>query len=620
MMCASCGWTDIRLRVWPDKIVYAPQEVCTIKVYITNESDAARQLRLTAQVEYELTSKESLSSQQVTIAAHEEKTLSFTWKPTRELLGCAVKVRAFEGEQAVAEAAEYFNVVRRADVPRVGICGQLRISGALSDFERSCNRFFIEEGLRKSYINIVEAHGLYADALVRLTPDEQELKNDFFPGGFPYWISGTLDQIRQLKANGLAVTIYAFPLTNSIAGLTLARERPDLMIRFERGQASFGQFDVKEIENPALRTPASYKMLAVGWVPDQTSREILDIAIAQLKQAREFWGIDGVRWDGHYSPRFYYLLGHKMFDYKGNPVPPLEQSDHLTAVSLRYVKNALRKVYPDFLFMHNHVWPAEIPPDRYSEEHAAVLENGGSACNEAIRFSSTQGTPYNRWSEMSRLCTFEADKAEEYGGYAYAYPEPPWAVSLVYSRLQYPLLYATRNRPWFAAALYNSFMGGTAARAEKDQGYSYALALRPLARFATRYSAILFGPNMKRDRQPERTITVHSARPVWWKDYVRVRRLNERQRLVTVDLLNPPPREQGRADADESDYPAPQTDLTVTFQPASNERVTSAWFLSPDLPEMQRRLEPQISAGRAAVQVAELKYWGIVVFELQAGG
>ena len=101
---------------------------------------------------------------------------------------------------------------------------------------------------------------------------------------------------------------------------------------------------------------------------------------------------------------------------------------------------------------------------------------------------------------------------------------------------------------------------------------------------------------------------------------MRVRRLNERQRLVTVDLLNPPPREQGRADADESDYPAPQTDLTVTFQPASNERVTSAWFLSPDLPEMQRRLEPQISAGRAAVQVAELKYWGIVVFELQAGG
>ncbi len=608
---------EVTLRVWPDKVAYDPAEVCTIQVHLNNAGPMARIVQITARVEYELSVSQALPDQQVTLEPGQTHTVVLHWKPPREVLGCAVTAQAQEAGQMLAQDTEYFNVVRRSDVPRVGICGQLRISGKLSETERALNRYFIEEGLRKAYINIAEAHGLYADALVRLVPDEKERKTDFFPRRLPFWISGTKDQIAQMKANGIFTTVYAFPLTNSTEGLTLARERPDLMMRFERGQASFGQFDVREVENPALRTPQAYKMLPVGWIPNQTSREVLDIAIGQLKGAGEFWGIDGVRWDGHYSPAFYYIHRRKMFDYRGQPVPSLEESDRLTAASVTYVKEALRRAYPDYLFMHNHVWPPTIPLDRHSEEHAAVLSRGGSACNECIRFAATPGTPYNRWSEMSRLLTQEADKAEEYGGYVYAYPEVPWSVSVTYSQLQYPLLYATRNRPWFAAGLYNSFMGGTAARAEQDPAYPFALALRPITRFATRYSATLFGPEMKRDREPEKTVTVTSPAPVWWKDYVRVRRLREGERQVTVDLLNPPAREAGRSNADESDYPAPQQDLTVTLQPAAGETVSEAWFLSPDLPRMGRRLPVQSTAGRVSVHIPELKYWGLVVFSLQ---
>lgn len=618
LLTSACA-AEVTLRVWPDKLVYDPAEACTVQVHLSNDGPAARTVKVTARVEYELSASEALPEQEVTVAAGQTQSVRLHWKPARQLLGCAVTAAAQEGGQTLAQDTEYFNVVRRSEVPRVGICGQFRISGALSDTERAYNRYFIEEGLRKAYINIAEAHGLYADALVRLVPNEQELKSDFFPGGFPFWISGTKDQIAQMKANGIFTTVYAFPLTNSTEGLTLARERPDLMMRFERGQASFSQFDVKEVDNPALRTPQAYKMLAVGWIPNQTSREVLDIAIGQLKGAREFWGIDGVRWDGHYSPAFYYIHRRPMFDYQGRPVPTLEESDHLTAQSVTYVKEALRRAYPDYLFMHNHIWPPNVPMNQHSEEHAAVVGRGGSACNEAIRFCATPGTPYNPWAEMSRLLTQQADKAEEYGGYVYAYPEPPWSVSLVYSRLQYPLLYATRHRPWFAAGLYTSFMAGFAARAEQDPAYPFALALRPIARFATRYSAILFGPEMRRDRQPEKTVAVTSPAPVWWKDYVRVRRLRERERQVTVDLLNPPARELGRANADESDYPPPQQNLTVSLQPATGETVTEAWFLSPDLPKMGQRLETQTQGGRVTVHVPELKYWGLVVFNLQEG-
>jgi len=64
---ASVGWTDIQLRVWPDKLVYDPTEPCTIQIHLRNLGAEARRLRVAAQVEYELSACAPLPEQEVVV-------------------------------------------------------------------------------------------------------------------------------------------------------------------------------------------------------------------------------------------------------------------------------------------------------------------------------------------------------------------------------------------------------------------------------------------------------------------------------------------------------------------------------------------------------------------------
>ncbi|MBI4027266.1 MAG: hypothetical protein HY360_19935 [Verrucomicrobia bacterium] len=647
LLIPSLARSDLKVRVWPDKLACDPNEPCAIKVYVNNTDSEAKKVKLSAYVEYEVESRAALPDKELTVAGGKEEVVPLLWKPGKSVLGCGVVAQAFDGEKLIARAEEYFNVIERKDIARVGVAGQFRVSQQTegpdahwNEVERNKNRFFVTEALRKGYINIAEAHGLYADAFARLTPNETELAGDYFLGGFPFRISGVKHQIELLKQNGISTTAYATSYTDSADALELARQRPELVMRFERGQPSITLFDVKELENEKNFLPGTALMMPYNWFPDQTSRETLDVAIGELKKARSFWGLDGVRWDGHYSPSFYHVFsGRTFFNYKGEGVPPLKDCDRLTAANMRYVKDALRKAYPDYLFMANMMWPANIPGDQRSEEFAVMMENGGAACNEPSCASHIAGNPYNRWSEMSRLLLFESDRAREYGGYAFAYPDRPWDVSATYSQLQYSLFYATRNRPWFAAALYNHFTCGYEPQVDKKL-LPYSDAIRSITRFATRYSSILFGHGMERIGDPDNFLKVSSAQPVWWKDYVHGRTVGEGERQLMVDLFNPPARELAGAMADAKDLPQAQKNIRLSPKLKPGEKILSAWFLSPEIDGMKRKLAPEDGkesgrevsvynpmegktvkvaspSGGTGVVVPELKLWGIVVFNIK---
>jgi len=618
---------NLKVKVWPNKIAYQVGEDCLIKIHIRNDFNNERIIQLKTFVEYEIDKKELISVQDIILKGNEEKTLLVYWKPNMPVLGCEVKVDVIENGKNIASAKEYFNVVKeKKEIVRVGIAGQFRISGSLNETEKEYNRFFVEEGLRKGYVNIAEAHGLYACAFSRLTPTEEEIKRDFFPGGFPYGISGTLDQINQMKENGILTTIYAFFMPNSPVGLELARARPDLVMRFKRGQASFGQFDVKEIEDAKNYTKEHFKLISCGWMPDQLNKEVLNIHINALINARKFWGIDGVRWDGHISPRYYYILGNEYYDYKGNPVPPIEKVDYLTGQNLKYIKDSIRKIYPDFVFMANHMWQmggsGAFVKNEHSEEYAALAEGGTGVCNEPLRHAYLHGNLFNKWSNMSRMLVFESDKANKYGGYAYAYPPTPEEVSPVTTKLIYSLLYATRNRPWFAIALYGPFLRGP--KFVTKEAISYFNAVVPITRFATRFSGILFGYNIERCKDPEKFIIVESEKDIWWKEYVHIRKISDTERQVIVDLFNPPENEFVNQFADEKEFPVPVKDVKIIIKLSQDEKIISAFFLTPDIDEMRQRLTileerffNETSINVKKVIIPELKCWGIVVFNIK---
>lgn len=636
---------DVKVRVWPAKTAYEADEGCLINVFLKNEGSNDITFRVQIYVEYEIDTRETLFDADVTVKAGKEETIPVTWQPAGAVLGCGVKASVLEAGKEIAGGEEYFNVVsEKKEIIRVGIAGQFRISRELNEAEKELNRFFVEEGLRGGYVNISEAHGVYDCPFSRIKPTDEDIENDFQPGGFPFSPSGTHDQIRRLRENGILTTAYSIFVPRGRPGLKLARARPDLMMRFERGQASFGQFDVKEIENEKnyIREHFDGGKILSGWIPDQLSKATMDIHIKALLDVRDYWGMDGVRWDGHVSPRYYHTTsqGKAYFNHKGEPVPPRESVDHLTSLNLKYIKDAVRDVYPDYAFMANHMWQMGgvlVKDDERSEEYASLAEGGAGICNEPFLAAYIPGNPFNSWTNMSRMLVLEADKANEYGGYVYVYPPQPSTVNPVATRLIYPVLYAARNRPWFALALYNGFMSGPHWVKEKELQYREAAV--PVARFATRYSAVLFGHGMERVKEPEKFLAVQGQGEIWWRDYVHGRRLSATKRQVIVDLLNPPPDEFVKALSDEKDIPMPKKDVSLTIRVRADERVVSAHYLSPDIEGMRKELSlasddkgsvllydpaagKPVEAGRmgasaARVVVPELKYWGIVVFNVE---
>ena len=88
-------------------------------------------------------------------------------------------------------------------------------------------------------------------------------------------------------------------------------------------------------------------------------------------------------------------------------------------------------------------------------------------------------------------------------------------------------------------------------------------------RFATRFSAVLWGRGIERVKSPEDVVDVSSPQgSVWWKEFVQKRPLaNGRQELV-VHLINQPP--TPNIVAESQPLPAPVKDITVKFkQPVS---------------------------------------------------
>ena len=144
----------------------------------------------------------------------------------------------------------------------------------------------------------------------------------------------------------------------------------------------------------------------------------------------------------------------------------------------------------------------------------------------------------------------------------------------------------------------------------------YSDATRPIARFATRYSAILFGYGVDRLKTPDSILSVTGPQPIWWKDYVHTRKISDHKTQITVDLLNPPPKEFARALADETDFPKPQKEVALTLKTKPGETIDSVWYLSPEIEGMQQKLVPTTTKEFVKVAVPELKYWGIVVFNL----
>ena len=585
--------SGVTLSVWPDKIIYAPGDTAQFAVTIANTGKAPLAATLTVRAIWEMDESEQVGNQPVTLAAGETKKLTFTWK-ARDVLGGEARADLVAAGQTLATASDYFNVCPPKEVMRIAL--QTGAPTGLFSYNTPGYLASIPAAVlpvRQAYANVMEFFAWAPDNYADMAP-KQEIWQD------SYYESKTAIQkmVAAGHAQGIKSTQYATGYTWSRPGYDLIRRHPEWTAYDLQGRPRAAGVNVEWADVAAHPDPrAGYTESGQCWstYTDFDQRAPLDYGIKQLIDSKKMFGWDGVRFDGHFVVPTEYYSGCYTID--GKPLPAGEAAEKITAAATLYTKQQVFQVFPDYLFMYNG---ATYDPlhDRPLADGVSMASHGGLVTDESYRTYYEVNSPFNAWSKFVGRMVKEADRCASLGGYAGAYMPPPWTVCPNVDRLDYSLLFAARNHPFYACPTLDR---------PADDGGSHFPIQKDIFRFVTRFTAFLWGRDEQRVVNPESQVAVDAAGPVWWKDYVYARQRADGKRFLIVQLINPPPTEFILGE--KQPLPQPLTEVTVKF----TQPVTKAWVGSWETP---LRLYQAVDAPGGVVTVPRLGIWTMVVAEM----
>lgn len=584
---------SVTLSLWPDKVLYTPGETARFAVTAVNSGKDAVAGTLSVRAGWEMDESEQVAQQPLNLAPGETKKLEFTWK-TRDVLGCEARAELLAGEQIVATSGEYFSVCPQKEILRVSLHGEYPglFTYGTPDYLASIPAKV--ESLRRAYCNVMEFFGWCPDNFASLAPARDLWANSYFE---------SKTALQQAVAAGHALGVrslhYAAGYTWSRPGYDLVRTHPQFAVYDGKGRPlAGGTLNVQWADfgaHPDVR--AGYAQAGACWQGafiNFARRDAVDWGIKELIESKKMFGWDGVRFDGHFVVPTAYTAG--CLDLDGKPLPSGDEGERITAANTLYTKEQVFKTFPDYLFMYNGA-TYDAVHNRPLSDGVSMASRGGLVADESYRTYYEVVSAWNSWKAFADRLVQEADRCRASGGFAGGYMPPPWCVNPAVDRLQYCLLFAAQNHPFFSFPDQDraADVGGTHFPLQKD-----------IFRFVTRYSAFIWGREQERVKQPDRLVAVDTAGKVWWKDFVYERKRADGRRFVIVQLINEPPSEFIQAEKQE--LPPPLADVTVKFA----QPVKRAWVAS---------YEPALNcqatdAPGGVVKVPRLAVWTMVVAEM----
>lgn len=578
----------IEIQVRPDKILYSPGEIAKFKIEIENDGESFTG-NLRVFVIWEIEDNEKIFDKELEILKGKNK-LEAKWE-TKEVLGCEVRVELMQKGEIIGIARDYFNVCRSEDALRVGIHVEYPTLHTFSDesYLKKIPEYIYS--LRDGYGNIMEVFGWCPDNFAELAPERDVWVS-------AYWQSKVALKkiIEECHKYGMKVLHYAAGYTWCRPGAEILRKHPEWGVYRATGQPYWGgTLDVRKLDwekNPERMSGETFMGGgAQGGPINFTLKEPLDYGINQLIESKKMFGWDGVRFDGHYV-----VWTKDAYDIYGKPAPPPDEAIKITAKNTEYTKRKIKEIYPDYLFMFNAA-THDYDTGEIDIDCIAQCKDGGATANEPVRETSNTTSRWHKWKDFKDLLVKDADICRKNGGYAYAYLNPPWEVCPNVDRIQYPILLASNNHPWFSFPNLDR---------KTDKGGSHYPIQKNLFAFATRFSSILWGYGIERVKNPEEFISVSSEKgDIWWKDFVYLRDLKDGRTYLTLHLINEPPTQN--IEPDEQPLPEPIKDIKINLK----KNLKKAWILYPDGVNYFR-----VPIENGVIIVPELKIWAVVVFEI----
>lgn len=357
------------------------------------------------------------------------------------------------------------------------------------------------------------------------------------------------------------------------------RRHPEWFVYRENGKVPWGILnvgveDASRIPSFLLEAPVGHRFLGPRF--NYLKREYLDFAIDQVIAGAETFGYDGVRFDGHFE------ISPEGYDINGQPLVKKETEDFTDQNSLAkeaqgltrdltfHMKRRVHEVLPGFLFMFNSFFRAGNRNSFYGDEInpdlIAQLSDSGAAANESVNdapFSSSHRA--SSWEKLSGYMVWDVDACRKCGGYAYVWCPQAYKTCKELGILYTALVLATGDHPWFIQAHNSPLMSINKFYPDNKK----------MLAFATRFSSLIWGYGITREKEPENYLHLSSSKGnVWWKDYVNSRQLKDGRKYLIINLLAAPP--DIFLDGKTQKLPEPVENISIKFKVP----VKKTWFMS----------------------------------------
>lgn len=542
--------TDVRSR----KTHYTPGEragfVCTLR----NRGTTPAAGSVAAVLVQDMETLQRLPPRQVTVPAGQTLTLEFKAKLGRTEYG--QEFRAWlVGTESAAKCA-VFGV--SANVGTVGILGE------------------------SAYANYTDEFAWAPDDFGNMSPATET------------WYSGQCGGLRtktvlarklaERHARGVKCLTYGKGVAGGPDGIRLLLAHPDwaLFNRFGQLGGLDMSFDVWSLKHWAQEPHRN----AVGkewrfwncWTPNFTRPEAVRFGTEALARSARMFGWDGVRFDAQFD-----VFGGFAID--GRPLPAGAGRDAINARNVTAVKRQLRREFPHFVFGYNYGVPGAAP----SALDRAVCAGLGLVMDEGIRNASDPQHPLQDWGLYARQILDESAAVRRLGGV--------------------PLIFGSG----LASPAADYAMAFCLAGGGTPYGWHFGQCSFPYDAFATRWSGLLWSPELAFVTRPDDLLDVQAGgSTLWWRDWVRAGHAPDGTPRLVLHLFNPPPRPFIR---ETTALAPPLGPVHVTLRIPQGKAPLRAWLLTCSPTIAQRRLMPEPAADGVRFTLDPLDLWAVLVID-----
>jgi len=595
------------VRIEPNKILYEEGEDASAKVTVKNNTGREQKVTLVALQYADLAGGREVARGNMSLPAGGEKTWTIRYNVGPQTYGRALEVQVLDAAgKELDRWQEYYQAGRE----------WLRVQVFSSP---------------SRYSNMGHYHASEPTDWGIQPTDAQE------------WISGQAGyhvnpanrryQIKSAHSRGVKSTFYQNAGFCGIMGYEEMRKHPEYVLYDENGQFAgdpvYGGYPnpmelASPIEIGPKRKPEKpyLNRTYTPWqhAPANLARDdVVEYGAKCIRKYAREQGFDGVFLDA--------VLGvSKGYGYDGKPTVPDDKREiaRMNARVRSIYERTLKEDNPDFGTWCNFSYPAldffrslgyisifgcGIGDDDVSDE-AIRAQTEWKNVSFLMEWQATlyRGDSPDRHPKdcLNLLCENRDYIVQKYGGNA------------VVGYLQGMPISIDKPGPskWGWPAI-NYFMGQIIASQHRVIVAGSFPSFEPSFQFQTRYSGLLWAPDIKLVPEAEKAVTVKTPEELWWKRLVYRRDTKGGYDLI-IHLLRIPPTEKW--DLNWVDEPAPLKGVSISADIGTGHirdvQACRPYYFEEEQQVVQKVLDAKVEDGKASVQVPPFRYYMMVVFRL----